>query len=207
MTHQALLNMTYTSLPVSIVLIAFGLANCFFGYRLFRVWLGIWGFIGGGAASMSLLRVMDMEPTLQLLGVLLGGIIGAVLVSILYNVGVFLFGAGFGLLAAVTIQQHISTQPIWPFMIILGIAGGVAALALQRPLITLFSAIGGAWIAIATIGALITGCVPSEFPARCPRAAPWALLVLGAWLLLGIFGLAAQMRQARGRKRFEKEDE
>jgi hypothetical protein len=150
---------------------------------------------------MGVMQGSAIAPALKIAGAFLGGVVGALLVSVLYPLGVFLFGAGFGLLMAAVVQQHAATLPIWPLFLVLGVLGGVAALALQRPLISLFTAFGGAWVLVACSAALVLGCPLETFPAGCVRSSPWALAVLGAWLLLGLFGFATQARLTRGRPR------
>jgi hypothetical protein len=190
-----------------VVFVGVGLLNCFFGYRLFRVLLGIWGFVGGAALSMTLLQGASVDPLVQIVGALLGGIAGAVLVSALYLVGGFLFGASFGLLMASVLQQHLHALPLWPLTIALAVIGGIAALALQRPLITLFTAFGGAWVVVAGVASAIADCPLKTFPAHCVRASPWALVILVAWLVLGFCGLAtqSQLGGGRGRRRHDED--
>jgi hypothetical protein len=190
-----------------VVLVGLGLLNCFAGYRLFRVLLGIWGFLGGAAIAITLLQGTRLDPLVQIVIAALGGIVGAALVSVLYLVGVFLFGAGFGLLVASVIEQHVQGVPARPLLIILGIVGGVAALALQRPLITLFTAFGGAWVVVACVAALVAGCPLETFPAGCLRASPWVLVILATWLFLGLCGFATQTRFSRGRARRRAQDD
>jgi hypothetical protein len=190
-----------------VVFIGLGLLNCFFGYRLFRLLLGIWGFVGGAALALTLLQGAKVDPLVQIVGAALGGIVGAVLVSMLYMLGVFLFGAGFGLLLAPVIQQHAHVLPGWPLIIVLAVVGGIAALALQRPLITLFTAFGGAWIAVSGAVAAVAGCPLQTFPAHCVRAAPWAIGILVVWLVLGFFGIATQLQLKGGGPRRRDDDD
>jgi hypothetical protein len=182
-----------------VAFVGVGLLNCFFGYRLFRVLLGIWGFIVGAALSMTFLQGAGVDHLVQIVGALLGGLVGAVLVSVLYLVGVFLFGAGFGVLVASVIQQHMHAPSTWLLAVVLAAVGGVAAVVLQRPLITLFTAFGGAWVVVAGIASAIADCPLKTFPAHCVRASPWALVILVAWVVLGFLGLATQSQLRRGR--------
>jgi hypothetical protein len=190
-----------------VVLVGVGLLNCFFGYRLFRVLLGIWGFLVGTASGLAMLQGTHLDPLVQIVGALLIGIAGAVLVSVLYLVGVFLFGAGFGLLIASLLQQHMHAPPAWPLTLLLAAVGGVAALVMQRPLITLFTAFGGAWVVVAGVAAAIAGCPLETFPAHCLSSSRWALVILGAWLVLGICGLVTQARLSSGRRPRREDDD
>jgi hypothetical protein len=203
MPHYRMMAGPGAALLVYVAFIGLGLLNCFFGYRLFRILLGIWGFVAGAVLAMSYLQGMKLDPLLQLAGAALGGVVGAVLVSVLYAVGVFLFGAGFGLLLGSVVQQHLHTLPVWPVSLVLAVIGGIAALALQRPLITLFTAFGGAWIVVAGVTSAVAHCPLETFPAHCVRASPWAAAIVIAWLVLGFFGLASQSRLGEGRPRRE----
>ncbi len=199
MGHPALFGRTDVALLTYVVLVGLGLVNCFAGYRLFRVLLGIWGFLGGAAITTVFLQGTRFDPLVQILAAALGGIVGAALVSLLYLVGVFLFGAAFGVLAASVLEQHVQGMPVRVLALVLAVLGGVAALTLQKPLITVFTAFGGAWIVVACVAALLAGCPIETFPGHCLRASSWALAIVGAWVFLGLFGLSTQMRLARGR--------
>jgi hypothetical protein len=178
-----------------VVLVGLGVVTCFLGYRLFRVILGIWGFLAGVGIAVSLLQGVALNALLKILIAVAGGIVGGALVSVLYLLGVFLFGAGFGLLVATTIQDSLHlVAPTWPLLIGLGVLGGIAALILQRPLIKLFTAFGGAWILVTCFGALLLGCPLETFPAGCARSSPSAPAILVVWLVVGVLGYAAQSR-------------
>src|SRR5262245_58551831 len=81
-------------LPAAVVLLLVGIVSCFFGYRLFRIVLAIFGFILGALAASSLFGVSD---TWMLLGAaVIGGLIGALILIAAYFVGVALVGAALG---------------------------------------------------------------------------------------------------------------
>src|SRR5438477_7416391 len=74
-----------------------GLLACFAGYRLFRVVLGLYGFMFGAAVTTS---VMGATNTFALaLAAIVGGLVGAALMVAAYFIGVGLVGAGLALLA------------------------------------------------------------------------------------------------------------
>lgn len=118
----------------------FALANCFFGYKLQKVWIALIGFliglVGGFAAGMAL--GLEAGPAL-LVGVALGLVLGLVAFKI-YRVGIFLlsFGAVYTMFYALI--------PISWVGIVVGIAGGILAgiLAVKflRPVIILTTGIG-----------------------------------------------------------------
>jgi hypothetical protein len=93
-----------------------------------------------------------------------------------------------------------------PLAIALGALGGVAALVLQKPLIMVLTALGGAGVALAAAGALVGGCPMEAFPGGCGRAPLWNVAVYCAWLLLGILGLKAQAQGSRARRERDKSE-
>src|SRR5688500_17879564 len=85
-------------LPATIVLLLGGTIARFFGYRLFRIVLAIFGFMLGALAARSVFGASDAGPMLA--AALVGGLIGAGLLIAAYFVGVALVGAGLGALIA-----------------------------------------------------------------------------------------------------------
>src|SRR5688500_5723472 len=85
-------------IPAAIVLLLGGIVACFFGYRLFRIVLLIFGFILGSLAASSIFGMSDTMP--MLIAALVGGLIGALILRAAYFVGVALVGAGLGSLVA-----------------------------------------------------------------------------------------------------------
>jgi hypothetical protein len=187
------------AIPAYLALVVLGLLNCLAGYRLFRALLGIWGFLGGATLAVALLQGTRIGPLAQGVAAVIAGIAGAILVTALYWVGVFLFGAGFGLIVASALAPQLHEGSGRVLELILAVVGGIAALVLQRAAITLFTALGGAWVAVTCFAALVASCPLATFPARCARAVHWAPVVLGAWLCLSLLGIVAQSRQSPGR--------
>ena len=85
-------------MPAAILILLSGIVACFAGYRLFRLVLAIYGFILGAMLASSL---MASSNTVGMIGAaLLGGIVGALIMTFAYFVGIALIGAGMGALAA-----------------------------------------------------------------------------------------------------------
>jgi hypothetical protein len=189
----------HVAFPAYLVLIVLGVLNCLAGYRLFRALLAIWGFLGGAGLAFSLLQGAHLGPLVLVVASVIAGIVGAILVTALYWVGVFLFGVGFGLIVASALEPQLHTGSGWVLELVLAVVGGIAALVLQRVAIVLFTAIGGAWVAVTGGAALLARCPLETFPAHCARAVPWAPVILGAWVCLSLVGVVAQSRQSPGR--------
>jgi hypothetical protein len=185
-------------LPAAVVLAAGGFLSCFFGYRLFRVVLGIFGFILGALAASSLFGMTDTWHLV--LAALVGGVVGALLLLAAYFVGVALVGAGMGALAVNLIWTQIEGDP-HPFMVVLfSVAGALMATWLQRYVIILGTAAGGAWTLLVGGLALIgdraaldqaaAGEVWIAYPLNPAPGEPW---VPWAWLALTLAGILVQM--------------
>jgi hypothetical protein len=184
--------------PAAIVLLIGGLISCFAGYRIFRVVLGIYGFIIGALAASS---AMGTEHTMWMIGAALaGGVVGALILVAAYFVGVALVGAGIGALASSAIWAALGREPGALVVILFSIAGALGALALQRYVIIGATAFGGAWTivvgAMALSGARVTTTAASRdnvwlvYPMNPAPGQYWVLLV---WIALGVAGVIAQL--------------
>jgi hypothetical protein len=186
-------------LPASVVLILGGALACFFGYRLFRIVLGVYGFIFGALVGSSIAGPAD--PLHMLLAALIGGLVGALLLNLGYFVGVALIGAAAAALLLHLFWTRIATgDPHVILVIAVAIVGAIAATVLQRYVIVGATAVGGAWTVV--IGAV------ALFEARAGAATAaardvWVLYPLSpgpgrgwtlwAWLALSLAGLAVQL--------------
>lgn len=191
-------------IPAAIVLLAGGLISCFAGYRVFRLVLGIYGFILGALVASS---IVGTEHTVWMIAAaFVGGLLGALVLIAAYFVGVALLGAGIGALLASLIWGALGREPGALVVILFAIAGALGALMLQRYVIIGATAFGGAWTIIVGGLALTGNRVAVDAASRSnvwlayPNPAPGQRWVLLAWFVLGIAGTAAQLRiTAKGR--------
>lgn len=185
-------------LPAAGVLILGGVVACFFGYRLFKFVLGIFGFIIGALAASSIWGASD--TTYMVIAAIVGGFAGALLLLAAYFVGVALVGAGLGALLANLIWTQIEGDP-HPFVVVLfSVAGALLATWLQRYVIILGTAFGGAWTIVVGILAMMgdqtamtaaaAGDIWVAYPMNPAPGQPW---VPYAWIALGLFGTLVQM--------------
>jgi hypothetical protein len=193
-------------LPAAILLVIGGVIACFAGYRLFRIVLAVYGFILGAMITSSMMGASN--TTGMLLAAVLGGVVGAVILVFAYFVGIAVLGAGLGALVThLAWQQTARADPPALAIIVASVIGGILAMILQRYVIIVATAFGGAWTTI--VGALA---------AAGERAAPtvastneaWILYPLNpapgekwlpfAWAALGVIGTAVQLGLT-GRKR------
>jgi hypothetical protein len=185
-------------LPAVGILIVGGLIACFFGYRLFKVVLAIFGFILGALGASSIFGPSD--TSYMVLAALAGGVAGALLLLAAYFIGVALLGAGIGALVANLIWTQIEGDP-HPFVVVLfSVAGALLATWLQRYVIILGTAFGGAWTiivgALAVMGdktALNAAAAGDIWVAYPLSPAPGQQWVPYAWVVLGLIGTVVQM--------------
>lgn len=192
--------------PAAIILLVGGLISCFAGYRVFRIVLGIYGFILGALFATG---VVGPENTMWMIVAAIGGGIGGALILIgAYFVGVALLGAGIGALAASLIWAWLGSEPGAIVVIVFAIAGALGALALQRYVIVGATAFGGAWTILVGALALTGDRVAVDAAARNNvwlayplNPAPGNYWILLAWIALGVTGVIVQLAiTAKGRK-------
>jgi hypothetical protein len=133
-------------------------------------------------------------------------VVGALILIGAYFAGVALIGAGIGAIVADTIWASFGREAGLIPVILIAIVGALAALALQRYVIIISTAFGGAQTAIVG-GAALLGNRSADAAARgVYRVYPLDPLPVTkwdfvAWVILGFTGLAVQlMITAKGRK-------
>jgi Domain of unknown function (DUF4203) len=194
-------------LPAAILLVLGGALSCFAGYRLFKIVLGIYGFVLGAMLASSTMGVTN--STGMIVASLVGGVCGALLLMFAYFIGIALVGAGLGALVAHVGWSSIGRTGDPPALavVVLSIVGSVGAMFLQRYVIVVATAFGGAWTVIVG-GLAIAG---DRGAARAATAgdvwilyptspAPGQRWVPVAWIALGLIGTAVQLITT-GRKR------
>ena len=194
-------------LPAAILLVLGGALSCFAGYRLFRIVLGIYGFVLGAMLASSAMGVTN--ATGMIVAALAGGVCGALLLMFAYFIGIALVGAGLGALIAHVVWSSVGRggDPPAVAVVVLSIVGSIGAMFLQRYVIIVATAFGGAWMVIVG-GLAISG---DRVAARAASAADvWILYpttpapgqrwVPVAWIVLGLIGTGVQLG-ITGRKR------
>src|SRR6478735_2258604 len=194
--------------PASIALLLGGALACFAGYRLFRIVLGIYGFILGAMIASSVVGVSN--TTGMLLTAVIGGLVGSVVLVFAWIVGVSLVGAGIGVLVAHVVWTQVGRgDPPAIVVIAVAVAGAIGAMFVQKYVIVVGTAFGGAWtVVLAAANAfpavketLSRGSSNTEVWIFYPTSAPgmrWAPIV---WVVLGLLGTAIQLSVTAGKKR------
>lgn len=125
------------------VLLIFGIMNCILGYRLLRFWVMLFGFCIGAVAGAFAMYYIDASDAMYYLGAMLaGGIILGIVAFLSYRMGIFILGAGTGLLLSLYIL-HPTTSFVFFVCILIGIGLGVLGLKFCRQVIIVVTSLAG----------------------------------------------------------------
>ena len=192
-------------LPAAIVLLVGGIVACFFGYRLFRIVLAIFGFILGALAASSIFGASDTGPMIG--AAVVGGLLGAGILFAAYFVGVALVGAGLGAVAAHLLLAAGDRDPNVLAVVFMAVAGAAASMYLQRYFIIVGTGFAGAWTLIvgamafigdrSTLAAAASGDVWVPYLMDPAPDQQWLPI---AWLVLGGVGTCVQLGITGGEK-------
>lgn len=193
-------------LPAAIVLVLSGALSAFFGHRLFRVVLLVFGFLIGALAASSIFGMSDTTP--MVIAAVVGGILGALILRAAYFVGVALVGAALGATIAhlVFSALHRGEPGVW-VVVLAAVACSIAAVYLQRYFIIVGTAFVGSWTllvgAMALVGdraamaAAIAGDAWVIYPLDPAPGRRWVPIV---WVVVGLIGTAVQLGVTGGDK-------
>jgi hypothetical protein len=192
--------------PAAILLVLGGTLACLAGYRLFKLVLGIYGFIFGAMLASSMMG--GSNTTGMIVAAIGGGLAGALLLMFAYFIGIALVGAGLGAFVAHVGWGYIgSGDPPPALVIVLSIFGSIGAMLLQRYVIVVTTAFGGAWTVIVgglAIGgdrgaarAAAAGDVWILYPMTPAQGQRWVPV---AWIALGLIGTGVQLSITGRRK-------
>jgi hypothetical protein len=186
-------------LPAAILLVLGGALSCFAGYRLFKIVLGIYGFVLGAMLASSAMGATN--TTGMIVAALVGGVCGAALLMFAYFIGIALVGAGLGALVAHVAWSGVRNgDPPAIAVIVLSIMGSIGAMFLQRYVIIVATAFGGAWTVIVgglaaagdrgAVKAASAGDVWILYPTSPAPGQKWVPV---AWIILGLIGTGLQL--------------
>ena len=191
-------------LPAAILIVLGGALSCFAGYRLFRVVLAIYGFILGALIASSMMGITNTIGMIA--AAIVGGLVGALILVFAYYLGIALVGAGLGALVTHLAWSAVSpsSDPPAVIVVLLAIVGAVVAMLLQRYVIIVGTAFGGAWTllvgALAVMGdraalraATAAGGADAAWILYPLSPAPGEHWVPFAWVALGVVGTVVQL--------------
>lgn len=191
-------------LPGAVLLVLGGALACFAGHRLFRIVLGVYGFVFGAMLASSVMGVTNSVG--MVVAALIGGIAGALILVFAWFVGVAIVGAGLGALVAHLVWRQLSAgDPAAWVVIVAAVVGAAIAMTFERMVIVLGTAFAGSWtmvVGVANIMSMRRGLAPGAdavwilYPLTPATDRLWVLI---AWIVLGLMGTAVQLGGKRRR--------
>jgi hypothetical protein len=175
--------------------VAVALIECFFGYRILRFLLGVLGFIAGAVVCGSMgYDLTDGSEIVSIIAGIAGGLAGAFIMYTLYIVGVFAIGAALGFMTASYVFGIMNAAPVMIVLIAAAVLGGVLAAILQKPMLILATAFGGAYAAVTGVAYLLLknfDPLDPEFLNTLSEDQLYRMAII--WFGLGVFGLVIQL--------------
>lgn len=174
---------------VQIVLLAFGLCNCFLGYRLMRFWFFLFGAALGGGLGYGLgISFLD-DSNLALGTMVAGAVILGALAFFIYQAGIFLFCSVVGA-AILTFVFRPNTSFLFFLCLLAGGVVGFLAVKFVRPIVIVTTSVQGGMSAGAALAGLLSW---GKYPG----------IALGAGIAL--CGILVQWATTKGKKSVHRE--
>ena len=166
----------------SVGLIAWGLLDCFLGYRVFKVTVALWGVVLGAILGYAAASAMGLMLVGQIVGLVLGAALGGWLAFMLFLGAVFVAGLLFGLTLGVLLFSNYNPNMALVVGCGLGLVGGFVAVKLQKVLLILSTSLVGAFRALLGLMYFTSHTDWNFYLFQQPRQIP-ALIDQTAWLL------------------------
>jgi hypothetical protein len=133
-----------------------GIVDCFFGYRMLKLVLGVTGFIIGGLLCFRIVnQTMENHPVIAILAGLVGGTIGSSLMIVFFVFGLFILGAALGFLIGGAISALILGSANPAISIPLAIVGGFVTISKHKSVIIISTSLIGAYLIVFSVGKFI----------------------------------------------------
>jgi hypothetical protein len=183
----------------ALISIVFGAITCFYGFRIFRIVLAFVGFLIGFGVGTAL--VGDNQLVLQIFVGVIAGLIGAGIFYALYFVGVLLAGAAFGALVGTALASvlNASSSTALILLIVGLVVGAILALVLNKLVIVLATAFGGAGGVVQGLALLLPGVFGSAVATQSGISVSTSALGFVVWIVLGVAGVVVQYRQNKNK--------
>ena len=170
-----------------------GTLYCFLGYRTLRFVIGLTGFILAGGVAFIIAAWLSAGHTIASTAVgAIGGLCGTVALYFLYRTGVF----GLGLLASGLVASNLlaDREEYWVIWAVFGAAfcGGLLAIIVERPMVTLATASIGAWLVVGGVAFFLLGPEVLDKLRDTTQFEDERLVVVGSWGVLALTGAFAQ---------------
>jgi hypothetical protein len=168
--------------------LAWGVLDCFFGQRIFKVTLAVLGGLIGVVFGQAAGAALGLGPGGEIGGLLVGGLLGAGLAYLLYIAAVFVAGFLFGATLGILLLANFNHMVALLSGCVIGIIGGFLAVKLQRVLIVLSTSLIGSFRAMLALSYFISR-LDWLYYFQHPEQMP-VLIENNAWLLPSILALA-----------------
>ena len=197
---------------ISVGAIAWGLLDCFFGYRIFKATVALLGAIAGAVFGQAAGVALGLGPAGAIGGLVVGALLGAGLGFLLFVAAVFLAGFGFGATLGMLLLTRVNHMVAVLGGCVLGVIAGFLAVKLQRPVMILSTALLGAFRALLA-ATYFTAQIDWLYYFQQPQQIP-ALVESNTWMLpatiaLAVVGALAQfgLSESTGKKKGGAKDE
>lgn len=180
------------------LLILIGVAMCFFGYRLFRIWLTVAGLFAGAAAGAYIGAAYLGGGAWPVILAIVLGLLFAAGAYFVYRLGVILTGAALGAALAGLVTSVFG--PIAVLALLIGaVVGATLSSIFLKPYIIVGSAFNGAYFMGVGLQTLLTMQTAAVDKLLSPMTSlPWYILI--AVLALTVLGAIVQFRANKGRE-------
>lgn len=185
----------------AIILALWGLVDCFFGYRLFKIVLALLGaFVGGMLGMTAAMHAFPGNEVLSWVGLGLGALIGGVCAYAVLMVGVFVAGFALGWVITLGTARFTPELPMLAVAAVVGLVCGIIGIFLQRIVITAATAWSGALQVMLAIAFFTQHLEPLDYlrdPQRVPPLLESHSWIMIATVVLGLVGFWIQMSANR----------
>jgi hypothetical protein len=179
---------------VGLIVLVLGAVVCFSGYRIFRVVLMLVGFLIGFTLGMAIMA--NSGGIGQVLVGVVVGLIGAGVFYALYFVGVFLAGVALGAVVGLTIASILGASGgLATILVLIGVIGGaILAIVLNKLMIVISTAFGGANTMVQGLAIILPGVFAASNVGAAATALSTSFIGFIVWIVLGVAGVAVQYR-------------
>ncbi len=174
---------------LSVAAIAWGVLDCFFGYRVFKITIAVLGGVAGVVLGDLAARAAGFHGAGAVAAMVAGGLLGAGIAFLLYLAAVFFAGFGFGATLGLLLLARLDQAMAVLGAVLLGLVMAFIAVKLQRVLIVLSTALLGSFRAVVALSAF-TNSTDWLYYYQQPAQIP-ALLEGNPWMFPSILALAA----------------
>ena len=180
---------------INLMWIGIGLVVLFWGYKLFRIWLALSGFVLGGQVGYILANYYTESEVLPLVGGLVAGLLIGALAFFFYRLGAILVGMLLGGALSIVVFFLFGMLPTWWIFFVGAVPFALLAAFLLKPFVKIGSSLNGAYQVTLGIYALLEGTRASIV---LSGDIPWYFYV--AMAILAAIGIGYQFSSTEGQE-------